>query len=263
MNVIDFVVDGFKRFYTSENSGSKHVILFIISAIMSVFSTYIQLYPQTVGKTLNIESLGMVVIFSTIVFLLSLYMCGFIIKFNHNAFDDENRSILPDFNFEPIKIFCKMLPVIFAWFFYLVIAIILLFLFCSVDKTCLVIGIILGTLLFILYSFTGFITIAFAKNYKRDGLYNILLPLVYMNYAFGDVMLLAVLFMLMSGAALSMCFMVGLAGGLNGLGATPPKETLYVVGVLYGYFSLVLQMIWSYSLVQIYKHKIEPKLNNY
>ena len=108
-------------------------------------------------------------------------------------------------------------------------------------------------------TFIQFVYIAYAKHFNTFGLYNIKLPIKYCKLAFGSVIVLGLLFIPIGICAMIPSFVVGLALGLSG--GSDTSTAMYAGGLLGGYLGFVVQMVWIYCTVQIYKEKIEPNLD--
>lgn len=51
MNVIDLMIDGFKKVYSGGNVLSKHIFMLIIIAILSITTVNVQIMADTIEKT--------------------------------------------------------------------------------------------------------------------------------------------------------------------------------------------------------------------
>ena len=144
-----------------------------------------------------------------------------------------------------------------VWFIYVLIAILFSVALMSNKSLLLVVGIFLFLFILFLCAFVNFVYIAYLKNFDSKGLYNITLPFKYMKYSFSDFVLLGLLFIPVYGVAMTPSFIVGLLFGLMGVKTI---MALYAGGILGGYLGFIVQIVWYYCLVQIYRDKIEPNL---
>lgn len=257
MNVIEIMINGFKRVYSGKNVLLKHLFMFIIIAILSIATVNVQIMADSIEKTKELTNISQLLIYLGITILLGIYTGGYNLLFSHNSFDKENKDILPDINFIPFKVFFKTLPIMIVWFIYVLIAILFSVALMSNKSLLLVVGIFLFLFILFLCAFVNFVYIAYLKNFDSKGLYNITLPFKYMKYSFSDFVLLGLLFIPVYGVAMTPSFIVGLLFGLMGVKTI---MALYAGGILGGYLGFIVQIVWYYCLVQIYRDKIEPNL---
>ena len=257
MNVIDLMIDGFKKVYSGKNILLKHLLMFIIIAILSIATVNVQIIADTIEKTKELTNISQLFIYLGLTILIVIYTGGYNLLFSHNSFDKENNDIFPDINFIPFKVFFKTLPIMIVWFIYVLIAILFSIALMSNKSLLLILGIFLFLFILFLCAFINFVYIAYLKNFDYKGLYNITLPFKYMKYSFSDFVLLGLLFIPVYGVAMTPSFIVGLLFGLIGIKTI---NVLYIGAILGGYLGFIVQIVWYYCLVQIYRDKIDPNL---
>lgn len=257
MNVIDIMVDGFKKVYSGKNVLLKHLLMFIIISILSIATVNVQIIADTIEKTKELTNISQLFVYLGITILIGIYTGGYNLLFSHNSFAKDNKDILPDINFTPFKVFFKTLPIMIVWFIYVLIAILFSVALMSNKSLLLILGIFLFLFILFLCAFVNFVYIAYLKNFDSKGLYNITLPFKYMKYSFSDFVLLGLLFIPVYGVAMTPSFIVGLLFGLMGIKTI---NVLYIGAILGGYLGFIVQIVWYYCLVQIYRDKIDPNL---
>ena len=258
MNVIDLMVDGFKRVYSGTGKLTKHILLFLITGIVSISSVYVQTVAETMEKTKELGSLNGLLVCLLITLIIGVYMGGYNLLFSHNSFNNEKEYSLPEINIKPFKVFFDALPLMIVWTLYVFAAIGIAFAFLVSHSFLIVLGIFLILAVLFICAFIQFIYIAYTKNFNKKGLYNIVLPFGYIKHTFSDFVLLGLLFIPVYSAAMTPSFIVGLMMGLTGVKNV--SAAMYAGGILGGYLSFVVQLVWYYCLVQIYKEKIEPNM---
>ncbi len=257
MNVIDIMIDGFKRVYSGKNVLLKHCLMFFIIIILSISTVNVQIIADTIEKTKELTNISQLFIYLGITILIGIYTGGYNLLFSHNSFDKENKDIFPDINFIPFKVFFKTLPIMIVWFIYVLIAIFFSIALMSNKSLLLILGIFLFLFILFVCAFINFVYIAYLKNFDSKGLYNITLPFKYMKYSFSDFVLLGLLFIPVYGVAMTPSFIVGILAGILGVKA---MTAIYIGAILGGYLGFIVQIVWYYCLVQIYRDKIEPNL---
>lgn len=257
MNVIDIMIDGFKRVYSGKNVLLKHCLMFFIIIILSISTVNVQIIADTIEKTKEFTNISQLFIYLGITILIGIYTGGYNLLFSHNSFDKENKDIFPDINFIPFKVFFKTLPIMIVWFIYVLIAIFFSIALMSNKSLLLILGIFLFLFILFVCAFINFVYIAYLKNFDSKGLYNITLPFKYMKYSFSDFVLLGLLFIPVYGVAMTPSFIVGILAGILGVKA---MTAIYIGAILGGYLGFIVQIVWYYCLVQIYRDKIDPNL---
>lgn len=249
---IGLIVNGFKRIFSGQDAFAKHLSLFAITGFYSLGTVYLQDLSEQMKNAAVVPNLQLPIMALVLLFIVGIYMCGYLIRFWHNSYDDNNPSILPDIDGKAFGTFFKALPLYIVWFLWIVIVQIL-----GLIPIVGWIGLII--LLFIWIPFIQFVFVAYAKYFNAKGLYKISLPIGYAKKSFGSVVILGLLFIPVWIVAMLPAFVIGFVFGL--LGGTDTTFIMYVGGLLTGYLGFLIQLCWSYCIVQIYREKIEPDLD--
>ncbi|OLA77837.1 MAG: hypothetical protein BHW55_03595 [Candidatus Melainabacteria bacterium 35_41] len=260
MNVFDMVIDGFKKVFTGKNALIKHIFIILITSVISLVSVYFQILAETAEKASEMPEFPFktFIIALIVMFIAGIYLSGYNFQFMHNAFNNESDEILPEFTGKPYSIFWRAFPVMLVWTLYIIAAMSLCISLFFAGPIFIVVGIILFFAILIISAFVQFIYIGFAKHYSREGLYNISLPVKYLKLTFEPFALMALLFIPIYSAAMSPSFFLGMFMGLSGI--KDVNMIMYAGGVLGGYLGFVVQLVWYYGLVQIYKEKIDTEV---
>ncbi len=261
MNVFDVVIDGFKKVFTGKNAVIKHIWIFLITAIISFVSVYFQLLAETAEKAEKLPDfpLKTFLIALTVMIVIGIYLGGYNFQFMHNAFNSESDSVLPEFTGKPFNIFWKAFPLMLVWTLYIIAATALCFSLFFAGPVFITIGFILFIGLLLVSAFIQFVYVGYAKCYSREGLYNIALPFKYIKLTFGPFALMALLFIPIYSVAMSPSFFLGMLMGLSGI--KDINTIMYAGGILGGYLGFIVQLVWYYGLVQIYREKIDIAIN--
>lgn len=245
---IGLIVDGFRRIFSGSNVLAKQVSLFALTGIVSLVSSHFELLKAQ-SSLPDLSNIGLSII---AVIVIGIYMGGYVLNYMHNCYDDNNPEILPDIDGKHFGTFLGALPLYLVWFLW----VILVYLLAIIP----ILGWIALLVLFIMWvPFIQFVYIAYAKHFNTFGLYNIKLPIKYCKLAFGSVVVLGLLFIPIGICAMIPSFVVGLALGLSG--GSDTSTAMYAGGLLGGYLGFVVQLVWAYCMVQVYKEKIEPNLD--
>ena len=121
MNVIDLMIDGFKKVYSGRNVLSKHIFMLIIIAILSIATVNVQIMADTIEKTKELPNIWQLLICMIITLIAGIYTGGYNLLFSHNSFNQENKDILPEINLTPFKVFFKTLPLMIVWSLYILV----------------------------------------------------------------------------------------------------------------------------------------------
>lgn len=258
MNVIDLMVDGFKKVFSGENALIKHIYLFLITCILSLASVHVQILANAMEKTKDFGDFNSLLICLIATLIIGFYMGGYNLLFAHNSYNKELKEILPEINIKPFKIFWNAIPIMIVWSLYMLAVILISIAFMTSHSPLIILGIFLFLLFIFICAFIQFVYIAYTKNFNHKGLFNILLPFKYIKYSFSEFVLLGLLFIPVFSIAMTPSFIVGLILGLSGIKNI--NIAIYIGGILGGYFSFIVQLVWYYCLVQIFKQKIEPNM---
>lgn len=260
MNVFDIVIDGFKKVFTGKNALIKHIFIILITSVISLVSVYFQILAETAEKASKLPEFPFktFIIALIVMFVAGIYLSGYNFQFLHNAFNNESDGVLPEFTSKPYGIFWRAFPVMLVWTLYIIAAMALCISLFFAGPIFIVVGIILFFAILIISAFVQFIYIGFAKHYSREGLYNISLLVKYLKLTFESFALMALLFIPIYSAAMSPSFFLGMFMGLSGI--KDVNMIMYAGGVLGGYLGYIVQLVWYYGLVQIYKEKIDTEV---
>ena len=255
MSLFGIVKEAIEKIFKTRDAAVKHVCIFALTGIISTGTQYFETMSKSMkdsNTTPDLSNILLTLLIWTVVYIvIAIYMTGYNLKFIHNAFDNTSDNVLPYFDSEPFSVFAKAFPLIFVWGLY-----ILLFAIISGILTAvfLPLGLILGVAFVIFILFMGFVNIAFAKYYDRTGLFNISLPFSYMPKTGLQVIGIIFITLLLGILAVIPCAILGGIIGLTGGGV---QLAGYAGAIFGGYLGTIIQLIWLYSLVQIYKEKIE------
>lgn len=256
MNVIDLMVKGFSKIFKGENILTKHLLLIAITGIVSVSSVYLDMASETLKKTKELPDMSVFCIALIVLIIFGIYMAGYNIIFSHNSFDSDNpQGIMPEIDIKPMKIFWNALPLMICWTFYIFVSVILSCVMIASHSLMTILGIALLLFILLVCAFVQFVYIEYSKNYDKKGLYNIILPFQYMKKTFSDFVLLGLLFIPVYGVAMMPSFFTGIVLALAGVKNI--SIAMFIGGVIGGYLTFLVQIVWYYCLVQIFKEKIE------
>lgn len=245
---IGLIVDGFRRIFSGPNVLAKQVSLFALTGFTSLITSHFKLLEAQN----SLPDLSSIVLSIIALIVLGIYMGGYVLNYMHNCFEDNNPEILPDIDGKHFGTFFGALPLYFVWFLWIFLV--------NLLAIIPILGWIVLLVLFIMWvPFIQFVYIAYSKRFNRFGLYNIKLPIKYCKLAFGNVIVLGLLFIFIGICAMIPSFVVGLTLGLSG--GSDTSTGMYAGGLLGGYLGFVVQMVWLYCMVQIYREKIEPNLD--
>ncbi len=255
MNQINIVKEGFSKIFFGEDAIIKHIILFMLTGIISIISVYFSITSETIKATKVLPDFAKVMLAVVILAVVGIYLSGYNFKLVHNAFDSNKKDILPNFGADSFNVFWKILPLMIYWTACIIIALIL-------SSSLLVvpgirfIGLFLFIFILFLCAFIQFIYIAYTENFDKAGLFNIMLPIKFVKPSIGSLCLFGIIFIPIYILSMFPSFVAGIILGFIGVKDT--NMIMYIGGILGGYFSFVIQMVWYYCLVQIFKEKIKP-----
>ena len=236
--------DGFKKIFSGEHSWLTHISLFAICGICSVITT---LFQET-AKTKMTPDFGLAIFGGILVFVLYLYLTGYSLTFMHKSFYEDEAG-LPDVDERPFITLAKALPLLITWMFYYIATILL-----SVFVKILIIPVIV--LLLIISPFVSFVFVSFSKEYNIKGLFNIILPFKYFVPTLSSIVIQGLCFIPLWILALIPTVLVVILLNIAGV-KTSSGLPAYMVAMIGAYISFIIQMLWNYSLVQIFKDKID------
>lgn len=260
MNVFLTIIEGFIKVFFTKDGFLKHVCLFALTGIVSFIPAHLQKIGEELQKgsgNFDISSNLGFIVFAIIAFIvISIYLAGYYLKFQHNAFDNKSNEIMPDFDGNPIGVFFKALPLYLVWgIYYILIFSIIGFFF--INPLFIIIGIPMLIFGILYFSFVQFIFVAFSKDFSAKNLYNILLPLSYIKPAIGPIFICGLIFLIICILAGIIIFILGLIMSLSGASSL---ATTFARSIAGAYIGAVLQLVWLYCIVQIYREKIEQEM---
>lgn len=255
MNVIDLMVNGFSKIFKGEKIAVKHILLIIITAFVSISSVYLDRASEALKTTKQMPDMNLFLTALAVLIICGIYMAGYNLIFSHNAFDKDNpQGIMPEIDIKPFKVFWNALPLMICWTFYIFTSVILSCFIIATNTFMKIFGIALLLFVLMFCAFVQFVYIEYSKNYDKKGLYNITLPFQYLKKTFSEFVLLGLLFIPVYGVAMMPSFFAGVILALAGI--KDISIAMFAGGILGGYFTFLVQIVWYYCLVQIYKEKI-------
>lgn len=241
MDYFGITVDAFKKVFKTDDAVMKHVSLFALTGILALLSEHVKASSGSDVSSVLLGGLFAVVI--------SIYLFGYSLKFMHEAFNTENENIMPEFNLEPFEIFCGVLPLVLLWIVYIGML-------CFVALIPFIGWLIMLVSLPVISIFLSFVFAAYAKNYQVNGLFNFFVPFKYARYSWLSIIIFGLLFIV---AYIIILFVVFLAALIINL--LPDNLSDIISGVMVGYVAYIVQLAWSYCIVQIYSEKIEENMD--
>ena len=239
------IKEAFKRIYAGENWLTKQSIIFVITGITSIFSSYMNTLSNQ--QTPDPSIIGPCFCGLLALLLITFYLCGYGFNITHNSFDETREEILPEFDRSHWGTFGKAFPLLFVWGLYIII----LAIFAAVTPIFLgsagkIVAPILFFLIIIVCSFLQFVYIKFAKNFDKKGLFNITLPFKFIKPTIGSLLMLY----------LKLLPLIIISLILN-VFSESSSVFAYILAAVGGYFGYILSVIIIFCSVQIYKAKVE------
>ena len=233
------IIESFKRIYSDDNALVKHLILFVLTGVVSMFSLTIN---EMSRHQLNNGQWWFVMTAVVACVAIGIYIAGYIYEFIHKLHGDE--SGLPDFNIRHFLKGLKFIPVVLAWIGYLAV----------ILAVCIFAGMfhkITGTVLFcLLLLFVLFllimgpmIVVDYAKEYHIKGLLSPIKPFKYVKDALGRISILIV-------KALPLIILLAV---LHIISASDKSVLGFLVASAEGYLLFVFCMIMSFCYFNIHK----------
>ena len=112
------------------------------------------------------------------------------------------------------------------------------------------------TFIIMLGIFYQFVLVEFTKEFDAKGLYKLTRPFLFKS-ALGILAALSLAFCLIYILLFIPCILIGIICGFLGIGETMIG---YICGVFGGYAGFIIQLVWGYCLVQIYKERFEQSI---
>ena len=89
------IKEAFKRIYAGENWLTKHSIIFVITGITSIFSSYMNTLSNQ--QTPDPSIIGPCFCGLLALLLITFYLCGYGFNITHNSFDETREEIFLNF----------------------------------------------------------------------------------------------------------------------------------------------------------------------
>lgn len=251
MNVVEVICTGIKRIFSGKDALYKHISLFALVGIMSVAQTHFELLKDSVKDGTAVPDFQSLIIGVVVALVIGLYFCGYSFRFMHNAYNDNCDELLPSIDEKPFGTFFGALPLIIVWVLWVILTYI-------VGIIPILGWIALIIMLFIWYPFIQFVFVAYSRYFNSKGLFRYTFPIDCMKPSFWTVVRLGLAFIVLWLIALVPC---GLAIVVVSLVANGDSTlSVYLCGILIGYFGFLIQMVWNYCAVQVYREVILPEL---
>lgn len=252
MGTVELIKDGFRKIFEGADVLRNHVFLFALSGLLALQSEFFHNFSEQAKLGNYIAGPGEVTIRLILMLVVSLYLGGYSFMLMNKCFSNNGEGILPEIGLNQFKAALKAIPLQIVWGLYLFAAILIsVFLMTSI-------GPVPGSIFFIAIVFTAmfiqFIFAAFSKDFCAKGLFNITLPAKYMQKTFGDMIVLIILFVVLAVLVLIPFVIVAI---ITALTKTDGTVTEYLFSLAGGYVGILLQLVWYYCIVNIYKDKLE------
>lgn len=245
------IKDAIKRIFYGGEALYKHIVIFALAGIPAILATPL----NEISKRNDIDL--QTVLFSLLLLIIScvafIYLTGYMYGLTHNSFDNEEKSILPDFEKKWFGIFFKALPLQIVWLLYISVALIVFFLLSFLFTPLFGYNIAITISMLLMIIFTVIIALAlplifaqFSKNYESKGLYKFSVAFNYLKKTYSCVLWLFV-------KLLPIQILIGVLsffGEYNNVFA-------YICNALGAYLSTIVLYISCFCYVQIYKEQIE------
>lgn len=249
MNFFGIIIDAFNAVFRTENVLFKHISLFALTGFLALNSSNMKTltsFTSTASDVSNVFFSGLLAL------VVSIYLAGFTIKFMHNSFGDETPDFMPDIDLNPFGIFLGALPLILLWIVYIVLS-------CVVAIIPFLGWVLAIVFIPVLSIFLQFVYIAYAKEYRATGLFNLFIPFTFAKYTVGSLFLAGLMFIPVYVVAFVP--IVILAVVLVFIMSTASSVPECICSILCGYVGYVVQLVWSYCMVQVYREKVEPNVD--
>lgn len=242
MNVLKFIPNCLKKIYTGKYTILNHITIFSICGIYSVITTML----DGMEKAKFMPDINLLVISAIILIITAIYLTGYTYTFI-NKYHDESAIGLPDTSKNPIIAFWKSIPLGLCWMAYcLVFSALCIAIFFKI----LIVGIILITL--ISSVLMSLIFVAFCENYDAKELFNVLKPFKWVKKSFKEIFQFVSIFIILLIAIIAILVISGII--LKTFNINPDCAVCsYIYAIICGYIGFILQLIWDYGFIQIYK----------
>lgn len=252
------VIRYLKQIYQGKNALSNHITLFSLIGIMFILlSTYFAPWGNIFFSDFFVNPLSdRFQIYLTLFAGLSIYvyLIGYSFNYVYKSVKNGEYSI-PNFTFEPVIVFMKMLPVFIVWkIYYFIVWGVGIYMFLLYDKFALAYifsSIMICIIPFILMQFVKF---AFEFNYKKVFFSPVSL-FKNIDKTLGDVIFLSVEIFIL--AILPVVLVYGMLIAADDVSSRIMKSALRYGGFCIGFYLLaVLQYVYFIGLAGIVKRNI-------
>ncbi len=247
------IVNSYKKIFENKKI---HIGLFIIAFAWTVCSLLLDI---ATGRPDNYKQ-------NIFDILFGLFIGAHSLQFLHNAINNINSGIVPNFRDIKGKVYWGMIKLDIVWCIYTITVLIAsVVIYMTVINTIIFPIVVIGLTAFVAI-FVYYIYLAYAENLDTKGLFNIALIFKFIKPAFKETLIKLCLFSLVTLAALLICILIYAAAAITGL------DTIgHVAGEYYavdfavitcaGYFMIITwYFAYPYSLINTYKEKIKPLL---
>lgn len=92
-----------------------------------------------------------------------------------------------------------------------------------------------------------------------NGLFNLFIPFTFARYSVGSMFLFGILFIPLYIVIFIPIFILAFIIGFMGLSNS--EFIIWLGSILSGYLTFIVQLAWTYCMVQVYREKIEPNMD--
>ena len=236
--------EGFKRAFSDENAIVKHMLLFVLTGVGSMFAIPINDMSKNPNLTTSEWCFAMVSVL--ICFGLSFFVMGYIFDFVKRVYNGEDS--LPEFDIKQTLKGLKFFPVFIVWFIYFGIICFPIAIITAFSKPVgailfLLLGLFFALFLLVLPLFI----VEYSKEFSLKGLFNPKTLFKYVRDALGHMLFLVLKLL----PVLIVLFIV------NTIGIADKTVFGYIMAALGGYLGCVVSLIANFCSVEIYKEVYE------
>ena len=251
MNVFEVIGSGIKRIFFGKDALFNYISLFALVGMMSVVQTHFELLKDSMKDGTAVPDFQAMIVGFIVLLVIGLYFCGYSFRFMHNAYNDNCDEILPTIDEKPFGTFFGAFPLMIVWVLWVILTYI-------VGLIPILGWIGLLVMMFIWYPFIQFVFVAYSRYFNSKGLFRYTFPIDCMKPSFWTVVRFGLAFILLWLIALIPCGIAMLVVVLFANGDS--TLSLYLCGILIGYFGFLIQMLWNYCAVQVYREVILTEL---
>ncbi|MBO6086759.1 hypothetical protein J6P92_00230 [bacterium] len=251
MKIFKTMIEGFhKVLFGSQNALLKHVCIIALTAIVSYFSVQSEFLKGQLDNTTGaLPDLSGFFLGLLAALIVGCYMFGYSLSFMHNVYHEDPENCLPEFDENPFKIFFKSFPLILVWILYFLLLGIV-----SGLLSVILIGLVGFVVMLIMAIGLQFIWVEFSRDFDRTGLFSFKKPFEYIGKTIVPLILMTILYIFIYILCMIPIAIVGGIMGFMGIGST---AITYTGGIIGGYIGFILQLVWYYCIVKLYKEKFE------